>query len=167
LRKLAKEHTQELSKVLGRLTEKYNVEVSPPESYAVRRMPLGINLRDRNVEVPLDDWGSGTQNRTHILMAILQANRIKITETPDEKITPFVVIEEPESFLHPSAQAEFGRMLRHLSDELGIQIIATTHSPYMLNQEEPGANVLLRRTRNTGFQIRFISLTPVVRSLPR
>ena len=150
LRKLAKEHTEELSKILGRLTEKYNVEVSPPEGYAIRRMPLGINLRDRNVEVPLDDWGSGTQNRTHILMAILQANRIKTTDTPDEKITPFVVIEEPESFLHPSAQAEFGRMLRHLSDEFGIQIIATTHSPYMLNQEEPGANVLLSRETKRG-----------------
>lgn len=145
LRKLAKQHTQELSKILGRLTEQYDVEVSPPENYSVRRMPLGISLRDRSVEVPLDDWGSGTQNRTHILMAILQANRIKTTDTPDEKITPFVVIEEPESFLHPSAQAEFGRMLRHLSDEFGIQIIATTHSPYMLNQEEPAANVLLAR----------------------
>jgi hypothetical protein len=150
LRKLAKQHTQELSKILGRLTEQYNVEVSPPENYAVRRMPLGINLRDRSVEVPLDDWGSGTQNRTHILMAILQANRIKTTDTPDEKITPFVIIEEPESFLHPSAQAEFGRMLRHLSDEFGIQIIATTHSPYMLNQEEPAANVLLARQTRRG-----------------
>lgn len=83
-------------------------------------------------------------------MVILQANRIKTTDTPDEKITPFVVIEEPESFLHPSAQAEFGRMLRHLSDEFGIQIIATTHSPYMLNQEEPSANILLSRQLKRG-----------------
>lgn len=145
LKRLAREHTQGLSSILGRLTEKYDVEVSPLEGSAARRMPLGINLKDRNVEVPLNDWGSGTQNRTHILMAILQANRIKATGSSDEKITPFVVIEEPESFLHPSAQAEFGRMLRHLSDEFGIQIIATTHSPYMLNQEEPASNILLSR----------------------
>jgi len=72
-------------------------------------MPLGINLRDRNVKVPINDWGSGTQNRTYILMALLQAYRIKTTGTQDQKITPFVVIEEPESFLHPSGQAEFGR----------------------------------------------------------
>ena len=150
LRKLAKQHTQELSNIFGRLAEKYDVEVSPPENSAARRMPLGISLRDRNVEVPLDDWGSGTQNRTHILMAILQANRIKTTDTPDDKITPFVVIEEPESFLHPSAQAEFGRMLRDLSGEFGIQIIATTHSPYMLNQEEPAANILLARETRRG-----------------
>lgn len=145
LRKLAKDHTEGLSKILGRLTEKYDVEVSPLEGFAAREMPLGINLKDKNVEVPLSDWGSGTQNRTHILMAVLQANRIKTTASPDDKITPVVVVEEPESFLHPSAQAEFGRMLRHLSDEFGIQILVTTHSPHMLNQEEGKSNILLAR----------------------
>lgn len=130
LRQIAKEHTQGLSTMLGRLSEKYDVELSPPESFGARRMPLGINLKDRSVEVPLDDWGSGTQNRTQILMAILQANRIKTTASTDNKITPFVVIEEPESFLHPSAQSEFGRILGLLSEELGIQIIVTTHIPY-------------------------------------
>lgn len=150
LRKLAKDHTQGLSSILGRLTEKYEVEVSPLEGFATREMPLGINLKDKNVEVPLSDWGSGTQNRTHILMAVLQANRIKTTGSPDDKITPVVVIEEPESFLHPSAQAEFGRMLRDLSEELGIQILVTTHSPHMLNQEDGASNILLAREVRRG-----------------
>lgn len=145
LKKFAKRHTQELSGVLGRLAERYDVNVSTLEGPSDRRMPLGVSLNDRSVDVPLDDWGSGTQNRTHILMAILQANRIKTTDTADERITPFVVVEEPESFLHPSAQAEFGRVLRDLSTEFDIQIIVTTHSPYMLNLEEPGANILLAR----------------------
>ena len=145
LRKLAKEHTQGLSNILGRLSEHFEVEVTPPESYAARSTPLGLSLKDRHVEVPLNDWGSGTQNRTQILMAILQASRIKRSESTADRITPFVVVEEPESFLHPSAQAEFGRVLRLLSSELGIQIIATTHSPYMLNQEEPASNLLLAR----------------------
>ena len=154
LKRLAREHTQGLSTILGRLSDRYDVELSPPEGFTARRMPLGINLKDRNVEVPLNDWGSGTQNRTHILMAILQANRIKTTAVADDKITPFVVIEEPESFLHPSAQSEFGRILRVLSADFGIQIIVTTHSPYMLNQEEPASNILLSREirRKTAFQ---------------
>jgi len=153
-RQLAKEHTQALSTMLGRLSEKYDVELSPPESYTPRRMPLGINLKDRGVDVALNQWGSGTQNRTHILMAILQANRIKTAASPEDKITPVVVIEEPESFLHPSAQAEFGRMLGLLSAELGIQILVTTHSPYMLNQVEPDSNILLARRirRKTAYE---------------
>jgi hypothetical protein len=153
LKKLACTHTQGLAGILGRLSDRYDVELAPPESFATSRMPLGINLKDRHVEVPLSDWGAGTQNRTHILMAILQASRIKTTDSADEKITPFVVVEEPESFLHPSAQAEFGRILRLLSSELGIQIITTTHSPYMLNQETPSSNILLARgTKRRGSQ---------------
>lgn len=147
--------------MLGRLSEKYEVELSPPESFTARRMPMGINLKDRNVEVPLNDWGSGTQNRTHILMAILQANRIKTAASLNDKITPFVVVEEPESFLHPSAQSEFGRILGVLSAEFGIQIIVTTHSPYMLNQVEPTSNILLSREvkRKTAYQTFVVDTT--------
>jgi putative ATP-dependent endonuclease of the OLD family len=128
------------------------VEFSPPGQYSSKHTPLGISLRDKHVEVPLSDWGSGTQNRTQILMSILQANRIKTTYSLEDKITPIVVIEEPESFLHPSAQSEFGRILGALSLEFGVQIIATTHSPYMLNREDPGANILLCREKKKGKQ---------------
>jgi len=55
------------------------------------------------------------------------------------------VIEEPESFLHPSAQAEFSRVLQDLSEELKVQVITTTHSPYMLSKDSPEANILLQR----------------------
>jgi hypothetical protein len=131
--------------MLGKLTEKYDVEFSALEGFATRRMPLGINLKDKNVEVPLNDWGSGTQNRTYILMSILSANRIRTQQSTEDKITPIIVIEEPESFLHPSAQAEFGKLLQAIAPELGIQIIASTHSPYMLNQVQTSANILLKR----------------------
>lgn len=153
LRRLAREHREGLNSILGRLSEKYDVEFSLPEGYTDRR-PLGINLKDKHVKVPLDDWGSGTQNKTHILMAILQANRIKTTESVEDKITPIVVIEEPESFLHPSAQSEFGSVLCSLASDLGIQVIVTTHSPYLLNRKEPESNILLCRKvkRNKALQ---------------
>lgn len=145
IEKLSKEHKENLTKLLGRLSDHYQVDFSNLESSYLGHVPFGINLKDKNVDVPLQDWGSGTQNRTQILMSILQANRIKTKEDPKVKITPIVIIEEPESFLHPSAQAEFGKVLRNISDELGIQIIVTTHSPYMLNQHNSIANILLSR----------------------
>ncbi len=144
-KQLAKQHRNELNSLLGQLSDKYDVEFSTLERSATRRMLLGINLRDKNVAIPLNDWGSGTQNRTFILMLILQANRIKTGKSQEDRVTPIVVIEEPESFLHPSAQAEFGTLLRNLSSELGIQIIVSTHSPYMLNHAHPESNILLRR----------------------
>lgn len=144
IKSISKNHRSELSTLLGHLQEKYEVEFSIPDGMFSGNLPFEINLKDKNVDVPLSDWGSGTQNRTQIMMSILQANRIK--SKPDEnKITPMVLIEEPESFLHPSAQAEFGRVLRDLANELKIQTIVTTHSPYMLSQENISSNILLAR----------------------
>jgi len=161
LRRLARQHKEGLNSILGRLSERYDVELSQLEKYSARRMPLGISLKDKHIEVPLDRWGSGTQNRTQILMAILQANRIKTTASSDEKITPIVVIEEPEAFLHPSAQSEFGRILKTLAEDMEVQIIVTTHSPYMLNREEPSSNILLCRQMKRGqaYETRIVDTT--------
>ena len=96
-------------------------------------LPFSITLGDRRMEVPLDDWGSGTRNRTLVLLALFRARQIADSEASAGKITPVLIIEEPESFLHPSAQAEFGRVLQDLAEEFGVQVLVTTHSPYLLN----------------------------------
>ena len=62
-------------------------------------------------------------------MSILSASRIRQQAGDENRITPIIIIEEPESFLHPSAQAEFGRIIRGLARELEIQII-----PFQLHQ---------------------------------
>lgn len=145
VRKFAQIHRGDLSTLLGKLEEKYEVELTVFEGLFRDSIPLGINLKDKGVEVPLDDWGSGTQNRTRIMMSILSASRIKQQTNDENRVTPIIIIEEPESFLHPSAQAEFGRVIRSLARELEVQIIITTHSPYMLCQENTDSNILLDR----------------------
>jgi predicted ATP-dependent endonuclease of OLD family len=67
------------------------------------------------------------------------------SEASAGKITPVIVIEEPESFLHPAAQAEFGRVLQDLAEEFQVQVIVTTHSPYLLSIGSPESNILLER----------------------
>lgn len=150
VKKFAQEHRGELSGLLGKLEEKYEVELTVFDGMFRNTIPLGINLKDKGLEIPLDDWGAGTQNRTQIMMSILSASRIKQESNDENRITPIIIIEEPESFLHPSAQAEFGRVIRGLSRELGIQIIITTHSPYMLCQDKPESNILLDRKVSRG-----------------
>ena len=150
VKKFAQQHRGELSGLLGKLEEKYEVELTVFDGMFRNTVPLGINLKDKGLEIPLDDWGAGTQNRTQIMMSILSASRIKQESNDENRITPIIIIEEPESFLHPSAQAEFGRVIRGLSRELGIQIIITTHSPYMLCQEKPESNILLDRKMSRG-----------------
>lgn len=159
IKKISRTHKTELTELLGHLNEKYDVEFTLPDGLFTGSIPFAVNLRDKNVDIPLNDWGSGTKNRTQILMSILHANRIR-TKPDENKITPFVLIEEPESFLHPSAQAEFGRVLIDLANELKIQTIVTTHSPYMLCQQNVQSNVLLGRKTHYG-KIKETEVVPV------
>lgn len=145
VRSAARKHRDALSEYVGKLRERYSIELVPPERTQSASIPLTIRLTDRSVEVPLHEWGTGTQNRTRALMSVFGAARARNSASPADRVTAVVLIEEPESFLHPSAQAEFGKLLNQLASEVSIQIIATTHSPYMLNQTEPEANILLER----------------------
>jgi predicted ATP-dependent endonuclease of OLD family len=102
-------------------------------------------LGDRKINVVLTECGSRTRNPTLIFLALFTAKQISQSPASASKITPVFVIEEPESFLHPSAQGAFGRILQDLSAEFQLQVITTTHSPYMLNLNDPTSNILLKR----------------------
>jgi len=144
LAKISRAQQAEFEALLGRLQTKYRVGLSMP-SFDFSYLPFSITLGDKKVEVPLDDWGSGTRNRTLILLTLFRARQIGESEPSAAKITPVIIVEEPESFLHPSAQAEFGRILQDLAEEFQVQVIITTHSPYLLSLQDPRSNILLRR----------------------
>lgn len=149
LKRTAQRHQKEIIELLGRLEEKYDVTLSvPPLDF--EDVPLMVSLGDKKSPVPLDEWGSGTQNRTLILLKLLRAKKNREATSESDRITPVLLIEEPESFLHPSAQAEFGKMLQDLAEELSVQVITTTHSPYMLSLDNPTSNVLLSRRTEKG-----------------
>ncbi len=144
LAKIAKTQKEEVSSLLSKLNSNLKVGITVP-AMSFDRLPYNLSLGDNKIEVDLDDWGSGTKNRTMIFLTLLKAKQISESVTTAEKMTPILIIEEPESFLHPSAQAEFGRVLQQISNEFGVQVITTTHSPYMLNQSSPESNILLER----------------------
>lgn len=113
-------------------------------------LPYIIRLGDKKVDVDLQAWGSGTKNRTQILLALFRAHQVSQTVKGANKLTPVVIIEEPESFLHPGGQASFGRAIQELATKFDVQVIVTTHSPYMLSRNAPKSNLLLRRRLNRG-----------------
>lgn len=149
LQKIAKGQQQELEGLLGRLETKYKVGLSVT-AFDLGWLPFNLTLGDSKHDVPLDNWGSGTQNRTLILRALFRAKQIGDSEASAGKITPLIVIEEPESFLHPYAQAEFGRVLQDLAEEFRVQVLVTTHSPYLLSLNQPESNILLERRAHYG-----------------
>ncbi|MEZ7526180.1 ATP-dependent nuclease [Cloacibacterium normanense] len=155
LKKSLRKHQAEFSSLLGRLTEKYDVSLGIP-NLNIDKESIEISLKEKGIEVSLEDWGSGTKNSTLILLNLMNAKRIQESTNISKRLTPIVIIEEPESFLHPSAQAEFGRILQDLAREFKIQIIVATHSPYLLSHKEPKANLLLERdlaSKNKGSKL--------------
>ncbi len=148
VKKSLKKHQNELGSILGRLQDKYDV-VLGVSSLDLERENIEISLKEKGIEVSLEDWGSGTKNRTLILLNLMNAKRVQDSNSVNERLTPVVVIEEPESFLHPSAQAEFGRILQDLATEFKIQIIVATHSPYLLSHKSPSANILLEKNQTS------------------
>jgi len=144
LSKISRSQQSEFEDLLGRLQSKYKVGLSCP-AFDFGYFPFNITLGEKRFAVPLDDWGSGTKNRTLILMALFRARQVGESEPSASKVTPVIVIEEPESFLHPSAQAELGRILQDLAEEFKVQVIVTTHSPYLLSMQNSASNILLRR----------------------
>ena len=142
--KLAKGRQKAIEEHLSRLDLPYRVGVSMPR-FEPDYLPFKITLGEKNYDVKLEDWGSGTRNQTFIIQRLIAAQQISASEASATKITPVIVIEEPESFLHPHAQARLGRALQDLSNELDVQVVVTTHSPYMLSTRDSSMNVLLRR----------------------
>lgn len=144
MRKALKNKEKELSSLYNALEEKYEVSLST-QGISFERETINISLKEKGTNVSLDDWGSGTKNRTLILLNLQNAGRMAKSPIDSDRITPIVLIEEPECFLHPQAQAEFGRVLKDLANQLKIQVITTTHSPYMLSFQKPQANILIER----------------------
>ncbi|MBY0520221.1 MAG: ATP-binding protein [Sphingomonas sp.] len=134
---------QHLQSLIGKLSDRLTVEVELPRAFSY--MPYNIALSEGGPSVPLSSWGSGTQNRTLILLAMIRAAQATLSIDTTDIVTPIILLEEPESFLHPSAQSEFGTTLITLASELGVQLIVATHSVCLLNTSNANSNLLFER----------------------
>lgn len=145
LKRISSEKKAEYEELLGAVGEKYSVQIEFP-SVRFEQLPFSLSLAEsKGAEVALNNWGSGTRNRTLVLSNILRAKQASQESNISKKMMPMVIVEEPEAFLHPSAQSNFGRVLEDLANELGIQILISSHSPFLLSHSSPQANILLER----------------------
>ncbi len=156
MKKILKLKKESFEEILGRLGEKYTVELQYPK-LNFESTPFEVTLSEqKGGSASLDDWGSGTRNRTLVLSSIWRARQSSRDPNPSSRFLPLVIIEEPESFLHPSAQSDFGRAIEDMSNEFNLQVIVSSHSPFMLSRQSPEANILLERVvrRNLPAQTR-------------
>lgn len=80
---------------------------------------------ESGIKIPLEFGSSGQQESIWILnfltMILYDAGK------------SFVVIEEPEAHLYPSAQLDLVKLIVQVANITDSQIIVTTHSPYILS----------------------------------
>ena len=93
-----------------------------------------VSVQRGAVEYSETHMGFG-EGRTLNLLATLE-------KLPDKSL---VLIEEPETSLHPSAQHELARYLMEVCCRKGHQIFLTTHSEYLLNALPSESRIYLQR----------------------
>jgi predicted ATPase len=112
--------------------------------YVEARYAVPDVAAEKRVGVPSQDFGGYSQFHqgageatSHSLISILQS-------VPDNSL---LVIDEVEASLHPKAQRRLVQDLLWISRTKRIQVILTTHSPYVLEELPEEARILLLRGR--------------------
>ena len=144
LKKISRTHQGEYEKLVEKMESKIKVGLSISGN-EFNLMRYNITFGNSKYDVSLHEWGSGTRNKAVILLAILKAKQLSQATKESARITPILIIEEPECYLHHGAQAQFSRVIQELANEFGVQVITTTHSPYMLSMVRPEQNILIER----------------------
>lgn len=88
-----------------------------------------VELRLRTVqgaELPCQSVSDGVM-LSLAFMAVFHAKKAPNT----------LLIEEPEAGVHHASLKDIVETLKHLSKDKGVQVILTTHSPYLLDHVEP------------------------------
>lgn len=98
------------------------VEVSGPE-VVVKVFPVHAEARRPDLGVTLEDCGSGVAQVLVVAFALVIADRQRT-----------FLIDEPSSFLHPSAAVALVELLRDYSEN---QYVIATHSPEVIAAAEP------------------------------
>ncbi len=95
-------------------------------------------VTDGNYETPLCDKGTGMQRAVTLALIQVYSNMQHKTK---EHAPLTLLLDEPETWLHPRAQIQLGEALAKISED--EQLFLITHSPYMLRSYRPAQHRLL------------------------
>jgi len=114
-----------------------DLRISTPEP-PTRGVELVI---ENGLEIPGDDTSTGVRLMLFFIALAYHPSPPKL-----------ILIEEPENGVHPKRLVEVVRLLREISQgkhgSHAAQVILTTHSPYLMDQINPGQDQVLVFRRN-------------------
>lgn len=117
--------------------------------YSIILKDLKLQVEEKSAGFDLYDCGSGIQSMVNIALYRYLANL---------KHSNFIVgIEEPENNLHPQLQKKIIKLIKGGRAEKEVQIIFTTHSPYIIDQLENNEIILLRKEKDVDKKRNFVT----------
>ncbi|MDC0710102.1 ATP-binding protein [Stigmatella sp. ncwal1] len=102
------------------------------------------------LDIPAHGASEGTLITLALLTVLCSPNRPKV-----------ILLDDIDRSLHPQAQMELMKELKRLLEEFpGVQIVATTHSPYILDELEPEDVRVFVRRKNGSVACKLLSEHP-------
>jgi predicted ATPase len=131
---------------MGQLQQNFLSRI--PTVKEVRADPIGERTGEKELRFELSSGGIVRANRISDGVLLLLAYA---TIVNDEYSPAVLMVEEPENGIHPKQLREVLRMLYSLTQRKDpIQVILTTHSPYVLDSVPPSSVRVFRRDAKTG-----------------
>lgn len=134
------EYTRDEKEFISKFYEKIllRTDFSEFENYEARSSNNSKNTKGPgNSYYDVQSISSGEDNLGYIVDTLISFNRIhadNINNTPVNKLTGILCIDEFEASLHPVAQMNLFNFLFDWSKEKNVKIIISTHSLYLIQQ---------------------------------
>lgn len=129
--------------ILNYMTKSSSVRLQIDHESLIKYISQGLGLslstgEHDTLQVKPTEVGNGLQSIIDISLTVADAH--------ERKKNLFLIVEEPESFLHPSAQRQLIQGLRD-SVKAGDQVVLTTHSPIVIDEAGYPEITIVRKRR--------------------
>jgi predicted ATPase len=138
--------------------DRYLKLVAELRSYfpSIQRMKVVFEGGNLSLRFALNDGTEVTPRRiSEGVLYFLAYRALSFIEQPR-----ILLLEEPESGLHPARIAEVINILRRITEDFGTQIIMTTHSPLVVNELRPDEVSVVTRSPTAGTRATLMRNTP-------
>lgn len=117
---------------------------------------LEIVLKDRKNEIYFEMLSDGYKSCIFILLGIIKEVEHRLPESNAANFGGIIMIDEIDIHLHPQWQSKFVKLLKEIFPR--AQIIATTHSPSVLQNAKAEEIISLYKDENGNVQIKELNL---------
>lgn len=123
------ENSDQWESLVQEICELFGVSLDAP-SYIPSRGEIEMSYHEGNCKFDLSSSGRGLQ-QVLLLLAYMRVNEHSV-----------ILLDEPDAHLEILRQREIYRLIGRKGDDLGIQIIAASHSEVILNEAADGDRII-------------------------